>query len=90
MREAHCAMPEDGPRRRFSFYENWRRGWDSHHCCVLKTKNLTVVSFLTIRQIRSKAQLETHIEHVENRVLTGLRSESTFRCVSHRRISKPW
>jgi hypothetical protein len=20
---------------------NWRRGWDSHHCWVLKTKNLT-------------------------------------------------
>jgi hypothetical protein len=29
--------------------EGWRRGWDSHHCCVLQTKNLTDLRFLTIR-----------------------------------------
>ena len=43
----------------------WRRGWDSHHCCVLRTKNLTYFSFLTIRQIRTKALVETRIEHAD-------------------------
>jgi hypothetical protein len=34
---------------------NWRRGWDSHHCRVLKTKDLREFRFRTIRQIRTKA-----------------------------------
>lgn len=32
---------------------------------MLKTKNLTDSSFLTIRQIRTKAQVETRIEHAD-------------------------
>jgi len=45
--------------------ENWRRGWDSHHCRLLQTKNLTDSCFLTIRLIRTKAPVETRVEHVE-------------------------
>ena len=37
--------------------------WDSNQCRVLKTKNLTEFSFLTIRWIRTKAVIETRIEH---------------------------
>jgi hypothetical protein len=47
---------------------DWRRGWDSHHCCVLKTKNLRDFRFLTTRQIRSKTAVETRIEHVSRRI----------------------
>ena len=43
----------------------WRRGWDSHPCRVVKTKNLTDFAFLTIRQIRSKTEVETRIEHAD-------------------------
>ena len=43
----------------------WRRGWDSHQCWELKTKNLQEFSFLTIRQIRTKALAGTRIEHAE-------------------------
>jgi hypothetical protein len=43
--------------------EGWRRGWDSHHCCVLETKNLQDFAFLAIRQIRSKTETEARIEH---------------------------
>ena len=45
--------------------EGWRRGWDSNPCGLLKTKNLTVSGFLTIRQIRTKAWVETRIEHAD-------------------------
>jgi hypothetical protein len=45
--------------------EGWRRGWDSHHCCVLETKNLRDSAFLRIRKIRSNAWIETRIEHAE-------------------------
>ena len=48
--------------------EGIRRGWDSNHCRLLKTKNLTEFSFLTIRQIRTKALIETRIEHAEPRL----------------------
>src|SRR5688572_18979643 len=41
----------------------WRRGWDSNHCWLLKTKNLTEFCFRTIRQIRTKTLVETRIEH---------------------------
>src|SRR5262245_15885071 len=58
-------------------FVGWRRGWDSHHCWLLKTKNLSHVRFRQIRQIRSKAKVETRIEHAENRVSTGMRPEST-------------
>ena len=44
--------------------EGWRRGWDSHHCRLLKTKNLRALGFLRIRQIRTKTEVETRIEHV--------------------------
>jgi hypothetical protein len=44
----------------------WRRGWDSHHCRVLKTKNLQGFTFLTIRRIRTKVLVEA-IEHAESR-----------------------
>jgi hypothetical protein len=46
-----------------------RRGWDSNHCWVLKRKNLTAFTFLTIRQIRAKALVETRIEHVAVRAV---------------------
>jgi hypothetical protein len=36
----------------------------------LKTKNLRHFRFRTIRQIRTKARVETHIEHAENQSLT--------------------
>ena len=49
MSEANRPMPDDDPRRQFSRCENWRRGWDSHHCRLLETKNLTDVSFSTNR-----------------------------------------
>ena len=44
-------------------YLEWRRGWDSHHCRLLKTKNLRDSDFLTILKIRTKALVETRIEH---------------------------
>jgi hypothetical protein len=47
--------------------EGWRRGWDSHHCRLLKTKNLRDSRFLTIRWIRTKALVETRVEHAELR-----------------------
>jgi len=43
------------------------RGWDSHHCRVLKTKNLQGFTFRTIRRIRTKALVEARIEHAESR-----------------------
>ena len=43
----------------------WRRGWDSNHCWLLKTKNLTDSLFLTIRQISTNDLSETRIEHAE-------------------------
>jgi hypothetical protein len=45
--------------------EGWRRGWDSHHCWMLKAKNLTGFHFRVIRQIRTKAAVETRIEHAD-------------------------
>ena len=50
----------------------WRRGWDSHHCRVLQTKNLRDLRFLTIRQIRTKALVETRIEHAEHALQDGV------------------
>jgi hypothetical protein len=41
-----------------------RRGWDSRHCWLLNTKNLTNLRFLTIRRTRSKSQMKTRMEHV--------------------------
>ena len=52
-------------RRRRAGGVGFRRGWDSHHCWVLKTKNLQDCGFLTIRQIRTKALVETRIEHAD-------------------------
>lgn len=43
----------------------WRRGWDSECFPVLKAKNLAETSILHIRQIRTKAEIETRIEHAE-------------------------
>ena len=34
----------------------WRRGWDSHHCRLLQTKNLRDSRYRTIRQNRTKAR----------------------------------
>jgi hypothetical protein len=42
-----------------------RGGLDSHPCWLLKTKTLTDLSFLTIRQIRMKIEVETRIEHAD-------------------------
>ena len=57
-------MPEDDPsRHERAARVMLRRGWDSKHCPLLKTKNLTDYRFLTIRQIRTKAWVETRIEH---------------------------
>jgi hypothetical protein len=50
----------------------WRRGWDSDHCWLLKTKNLTELGFRTIREIRTKALIETRIEHVRTTGVWGL------------------
>ena len=41
----------------------WRRGWDSKHCPLLKTKNLQDFHFLTIRQIR-KADIGRQLQSV--------------------------
>src|SRR5262245_12671357 len=40
-----------------------RRGWDSNHRRVLKTKNLRDFGFRRTRQIRSKTEVEARIEH---------------------------
>ena len=42
---------------------NWRRGWDSHHPTLLKTKDLADFRFLQIREKRSKALVDTRIAH---------------------------
>jgi hypothetical protein len=56
------------PRLRRKLEElGWRRGWDSHHCWLLQTQSLTDSRFLTIRSIRTKALVETRIEHAELR-----------------------
>ena len=52
------------PDALFTELKWWRRGWDSDHCWLLKTKNLTEFRFFTIRQIRTKALVETRLEHV--------------------------
>lgn len=49
----------------FAVVEYWRRGWDSHHCRVMQTKNLEDFAFLTVQWIRSKAWVATRIEHAE-------------------------
>ena len=41
---------EIGKGRRARRY--WRRGFDSHHCWLLRTNNLTAFGFRTIRQAR--------------------------------------
>jgi hypothetical protein len=41
---------------------------DSNYRWLLKTKNLAHFSFRTIRQIRSKALIETRIEHADSSV----------------------
>jgi hypothetical protein len=46
---------DGGHPSRANISEGWRRGWDSHYCRVLKTKNLREFRFRTIRQIRTKA-----------------------------------
>ena len=40
-------------------------GWDSHHCRLLKTRNLTELDFRMIREIRRKGLVETRIEHAD-------------------------
>ena len=60
----------------------WRRGWDSHHRRLLKTKNLTDSDFLTILKIRTKALVETRIEHATGVVQlkeTGVRFAALMR-----------
>lgn len=47
----------------------WRRGWDSDYCRLLKTSNLREFPFRTIREIRTKARVETRIEHAKARPL---------------------
>ena len=47
------------------YVTHWGRGWDSDHCRSLKAKNLTGFAFLTSRQIRTKAPVETRIEHAD-------------------------
>ena len=52
----HAENPTRQLARRKHRSSGWRRGWDSHRCCPLKTKNLRHLGFLTIRQIRSKTE----------------------------------
>jgi hypothetical protein len=67
-RDGSRAKPEDDPKRNHrARAREWRRGWNSHHCCLLKTKNLADFRFVTIRQIRTKTLVETRIEHAELR-----------------------
>ena len=66
--------------------ESWRRGWDSHHCRLLKTKKLPDFSFRTIRQIRTKAGVEPRIEHAELEAeLLRRHQRSTAIAVDHNR-----
>ena len=44
-------------------FNGWRRGWDSNCFRVLIAKNLADLLFLQFRQIRTKAEIETRIEH---------------------------
>jgi hypothetical protein len=54
----------------------WRRGWDSNRCRLLKTKNFREFGFRTIRAIRTKALVETRIEHAELAVDAGIPSQN--------------
>jgi hypothetical protein len=42
--------------------------WDSHHCCVLKAKNLRDFVFLTIRPDPLESLGEARIEHVRRAI----------------------
>ena len=56
----------------FYWQKEWRRGWDSNQRWLLKTKNLQAFGFLTIRSIRTKAVVETRIEHADSYGAQGL------------------
>jgi len=56
---------------------------DSNHCQLLKRKNLRDSDFLPIRQIRTKALVETRIEHATRvgSIASSVTSGLLNRCV---------